>query len=68
MPPVAYLRVTRLNQARLDLTRPPPGTTVTDVAMRWGFLHLGHFSKAYRDLFDETPRETLARGMRRLAR
>ncbi|MCF8479597.1 MAG: helix-turn-helix domain-containing protein [Rhodospirillum sp.] len=68
MTPVAYLRVTRLNQARLDLTFPSSADiTVTDVAMRWGFLHLGYFAKAYRDLFGETPSETLNRMPHRAA-
>jgi AraC family ethanolamine operon transcriptional activator len=62
MTPVAYLRVARLNQARLDLSLPTRADiTVTDVAMRWGFVHLGYFSRAYRDLFGETPSETLNR-------
>ncbi len=62
MTPVAYLRVMRLNQARLDLSFPARrDLTVTEVAMRWGFLHLGRFAQAYRALFHETPSQTLDR-------
>jgi AraC family transcriptional regulator, ethanolamine operon transcriptional activator len=31
------------------------------LAIEWGFLHMGHFSRNYRDLFGETPSETLMR-------
>jgi AraC family ethanolamine operon transcriptional activator len=62
MTPVAYLRVVRLNQARLELAFPTRAdVTVTDVAMRWGFLHLGYFSKAFRGLFGYSPLEILNR-------
>jgi AraC-like DNA-binding protein len=41
-----------------------PDTTVTDVAMRWGFTHFGRFAEIYRNRFGCTPREALkaARG------
>lgn len=60
--PLAYLRVARLNQARKELNRPDrPDLTVTDVAMRWGFFHLGRFAGEYQALFLERPSQTLAR-------
>ena len=33
----------------------------TDVAMRWGFWHLGRFSAEYRGFFGESPGRTLRR-------
>ena len=33
--------------------------SVTQTAMRWGFFHLGRFAQYYRELFGETPGETL---------
>lgn len=58
--PVAYLRSTRLAGARHDLeTAGSAGTTVTAVAVRWGFTDLGKFAAAYRDEYGETPRATL---------
>ncbi|WPL20834.1 helix-turn-helix domain-containing protein [Thiorhodovibrio frisius] len=37
--------------------------TITEVAARWGFLHMGRFTRAYRDLFGELPSTTLARSL-----
>ena len=61
MSPLAYLRVCRLNRVRADLaSSDPASTTVTQVAMRFGFLHLGRFAGDYRRLFGVAPSETLA--------
>ncbi|WP_433498154.1 AraC family transcriptional regulator [Sphaerimonospora sp. CA-214678] len=58
--PMAYLRDMRLNRVRAELTAGAAGmTTVTDVAFRWGFTHLGRFSLAYRQCFGEPPSVTL---------
>lgn len=59
--PIAWLRILRLHRARHDLLRPPAGATVTAVAVRHGFLHLGHFARDYRRQFGELPSETLTR-------
>lgn len=59
--PTSYLKNCRLERARADLadTTPNSGTTVTDIAARWGFTHLGRFSVTYRARFGETPSQTL---------
>lgn len=60
--PVTYLRILRLNKARATLLSVTSAdTTVTHIAMRWGFLHLGKFSQDYRRMFGELPSESLAR-------
>ena len=59
LPPQAHLKALRLSRARRELRRPDAQTTVTDVALRWGFLELGRFSVQYRQRFGETPSETL---------
>ncbi|MBO4271265.1 AraC family transcriptional regulator [Microbispora triticiradicis] len=60
--PMGYLRDVRLDRARTELTvTDPVAATVTDVAYRWGFTHLGRFSLAYRQRFGESPSETLRR-------
>jgi AraC family ethanolamine operon transcriptional activator len=60
IPPLAFHRRLRLNAARRDLVRSRPGeTSVTEVALRWGFDHFGRFSVDYRRLFGESPIATL---------
>jgi AraC family ethanolamine operon transcriptional activator len=58
--PIAYIRAMRLNAARRDLKRADPvADTVADIASRWGFWHLGHFSADYKRMFGELPSATL---------
>jgi AraC-like DNA-binding protein len=58
--PVGYHRRLRLERVHLELiTASAAETTVTDVAMKYGFYQLSHFSAAYKMLFGETPVETL---------
>jgi AraC-like DNA-binding protein len=60
--PLAYLRRVRLDLARRDLLAIADGHapgTVTDVALRWGFAHLGRFTGHYRQTYGETPSQTL---------
>ena len=59
--PSEYLRGLRLDRARQELWAGDrdDGTTVTEVAMRWGFFHQGRFAAAYRLRFGEAPHETL---------
>jgi AraC-like DNA-binding protein len=58
--PMMYLRRLRLHRVRAELAANAPGSvTVTTIAGRWGFLHLGRFASQYRQLFGETPSETL---------
>ncbi|MDM0114080.1 AraC family transcriptional regulator [Variovorax sp. J22R133] len=57
--PMAHVRAARLERARLDLLQAPPGTQVTDIALRWGFNHVGRFSTAYRKRYGELPIQTL---------
>jgi AraC-like DNA-binding protein len=59
-PPMTYLRRLRLHRVRAELMRGCAGTvSVTAVASRWGFLHMGRFSEQYRELFGQPPSETL---------
>jgi len=60
--PMAYVRCARLSRVRheLFLAEPRP-KAVTQLAMKWGFWHLGQFSRDYRAFFGELPSETLAR-------
>lgn len=59
--PWEYLRWRRLWRARAMLQQPVLRTTVTGVAFRLGFWHLGRFAAAYAAAFGERPSMTLAR-------
>jgi AraC-like DNA-binding protein len=60
MSPLTYLHRLRLHRARDELRKAKSGsTTVTDVAMNWGFWHFGEFSRAYKNCFGEVPSRTL---------
>ncbi|MCT7361602.1 AraC family transcriptional regulator [Mycolicibacterium llatzerense] len=63
MTPMTYLRERRLERAHEDLTdaMPSDGVTVTSVAERWGFHHLGSFAVEYRKRWGEAPSATLRR-------
>ena len=64
MSPQSYLRRCRLNQVRATLlANGPQDTTVTQVAMQFGFLHLGRFAGDYKQIFEESPGATLTRRM-----
>lgn len=60
--PMLYLKEVRLRRVHEELQQSSAGsTTVTAVAFRWGFSHLGHFTTDYKRRFGESPSETLAR-------
>jgi AraC family transcriptional regulator, ethanolamine operon transcriptional activator len=60
--PMAYVRCARLSRVRHELfLADPRPKAVTQLAMKWGFWHLGQFSRDYRAFFGELPSATLAR-------
>lgn len=64
MSPTAYVRAVRLDRVHADLVDGAGGVPVTDVAVRWGFFHLGRFAQQYRDRFGVLPSETVRRVLR----
>ena len=44
----------------------PSSTSITKVANRWGFWHMGQFASDYRKLFVELPSDTLGRRSQRM--
>jgi AraC-like DNA-binding protein len=63
--PMRYLRQVRLERVRDELAQAEPGaTTITQVATRWGFTHLGRFAQEYRTTFGELPSSRLTRPAR----
>ncbi len=58
--PMTYLRRLRLDGVHTELSRADPWqVSVSEVATRWGFAHLGRFAGAYRTRFGESPSQTL---------
>lgn len=57
--PKEFIRKQKLNLVRKELLQKKSSISkVQDVAHRYGFLHLGHFSSDYKNLFGELPSET----------
>jgi transcriptional regulator GlxA family with amidase domain len=59
--PIHATRRVRLQRVHHDLLTGGPGQRVTDVAMRWGFFHLGRFAHVYQQHFGELPSATRRR-------
>lgn len=59
--PLAHLRAVRVRMVRERLLNPREHDTVTSVATQWGFYQLGRFATQYRQMFGETPSQTLRR-------
>jgi AraC-like DNA-binding protein len=58
--PLGALREIRMEKAHADLRRrSPQDTSVTEVAMCWGFANLGRFALEYRRRFGRSPSEVL---------
>jgi AraC-like DNA-binding protein len=62
MGPVGFLKQRRLDAAYRNLLGAEPNTSrVTDVAIRYGFVHMGKFSIDYKRAFGEMPSTSLSR-------
>ena len=59
--PMGYVRDTRLERIHVDLLKLGGEQTVTEVAGRWGFNHMGRFSAEYTRRFGELPSITARR-------
>jgi len=57
--PQRYLTCLRLHCARREIRAFAGSRSVMDIALKWGFSHLGRFSIAYRELFGEPPSRTM---------
>ncbi|WP_277052786.1 AraC family transcriptional regulator [Zestomonas thermotolerans] len=60
--PKHYIRQKKLERIRVCLSDPScPVRNVTELALDYGFLHLGRFAESYRLQFGELPSDTLKR-------
>jgi AraC-like DNA-binding protein len=65
--PNAYVRERKLLKVRSRMLNFHSGVqNVTEVALEYGFSHLGRFSSEYKQLFGESPSETLRSRRRHL--
>jgi AraC-like DNA-binding protein len=64
MSPMRYVTERRLAAAHARLSTTGAARDVTEVAGELGFTHLGRFATAYREVFGESPSETLRRRRR----
>jgi len=55
--PRRYIMALRLGRARHDIAG-PTAASISDIAQRWGFFHLGRFSALYKSFFGEFPSAT----------
>lgn len=56
--PMQYLKKVRLEKVHEALRQKNSGS-VTEIALAWGFMHLGRFSIEYKQRYGESPSETL---------
>jgi transcriptional regulator GlxA family with amidase domain len=58
--PTEYMRPIRLSRAHQELIAgSTSNTTVTEIAQRWGFAHIGRFAVLYRQTYGQSPHATL---------
>ncbi len=57
--PMQYLRNIRFEQTRKRLLRSDARSSITDIALEEGFVHMGRFSVEYRRRYGESPSDTL---------
>lgn len=56
--PKKFIKILKFNLVYRDLSAALNTESVTQIAMKWGFNHLGNFSKQYKEIFKESPKET----------
>jgi AraC-like DNA-binding protein len=58
--PKRFFLLLKLNMAHYDLMENSPDqSSVSKIALKWGFTHMGRFSGYYTELFGENPSQTL---------
>jgi AraC-like DNA-binding protein len=55
-----YIRDRRLDEARRALITPHRRMTITEIAARWQFADSGHFARAFRNRYGQTPTDYAA--------
>jgi AraC-like DNA-binding protein len=63
--PAVYLRRIRLEAVHVELSLLENRLPVNEVALKWGFTHMGHFAARYRAAFGVYPSETVRQACER---
>jgi len=61
--PLGFLRELRFDHARRELLRGGQDRSITEIAFRYGFAHLGRFAIEYRRRYGESPSATRRRSL-----
>ena len=60
MTPKKFLQQLRLNAIKKELlASTTKNTIISDIAFKYKFLHMSHFTSEYKKLFGQTPSSTL---------
>ncbi len=59
--PKQFIKLSKLQSLHTEMVNCKGRRSVTEVALDYGFTHLGRFSSDYRKVFNELPSETLRR-------
>ncbi|MDO3435651.1 AraC family transcriptional regulator [Rhizobium sp. CBN3] len=59
--PIAYLHEIRMVAAHRELLQLDGTQPIGDIALRWGFTHLGRFAAEYKKRFGQLPSQTVKR-------
>jgi len=59
--PIQYIRDCRLNEIRRILLKDETEIIIADLAIDFGFFHISTFNAQYKQLFGETPTQTIQR-------
>ncbi|QIG97958.1 MULTISPECIES: helix-turn-helix domain-containing protein [unclassified Bradyrhizobium] len=55
------MRPVRLEAIHDELSRPENLLPISEVALKWGFTHMGRFAASYRSAFGQYPSDTVRR-------
>jgi len=65
--PNNYLRLYRLQQAKINIKKSKGSARVSYIASNCGFTHLGRFSNYYEKFFNELPKDTTRKSREKIA-
>lgn len=58
--PIQFIKASKLYNVRQEIMLAKKGYSISEIAQKHGFKHLGQFAKDYKNLFGESPSTTIA--------